>query len=235
MFNEGKFNKTLQKNLITCDVPQSSKSLELNSKISFEDLNNAMDLETTTTENDVHLKMQCCVDKDTQIDFLDLEINTNCNLLVCNRFVNIEACEAETETFLQFDTAGKNASVTSNTCDKLCGTDILDEDKCIGRDTGHFNSQSTYTCDNGFHGFSSITEESDLSDICKVKFAVFHLLLQTISHISNEKLSREYRLVLFLMKMKLGLTSAALGVIFGVHRTSASRIFKNILQILSTK
>ncbi|KAK0177043.1 hypothetical protein PV328_001130 [Microctonus aethiopoides] len=84
-----------------------------------------MDLETTTTENDVHLKMQCCVDEGTQVDFLDLEINTNCNLLVCNRFVNIEACEAETQTFLQFDTAGKNASVTSNTCDKLCGTDIL--------------------------------------------------------------------------------------------------------------
>ncbi|KAK0170619.1 hypothetical protein PV328_008452 [Microctonus aethiopoides] len=54
--NRAKFKKTLQKNLITCDVPQSSKSLELNSKISFEDLNNAMDLETTTTENDVHLK-----------------------------------------------------------------------------------------------------------------------------------------------------------------------------------
>ncbi|KAK0077272.1 hypothetical protein PV325_004183 [Microctonus aethiopoides] len=105
-----RFKKTLQKNLITCDVPQSSKSLELNSEIWFEDLNDAMDLETTTTENDVHLKTQCCVDEGTQVNFLDLEINTNCNLLVCNRFVNIEACEAEIQTFLQFDTVGKNAN-----------------------------------------------------------------------------------------------------------------------------
>lgn len=66
-----------------------------------------------------------------------------------------------------------------------------------------------------------------------VTLATFAFLLQSVaSGNANEKLCPSDRLILFLMKMKLGMTNAALGVVFHVHRTSASRIFKSILSQL---
>nr|XP_037276744.1 uncharacterized protein LOC119169834 [Rhipicephalus microplus] len=43
------------------------------------------------------------------------------------------------------------------------------------------------------------------------------------------------RLLLFLMKMKHGLTFAALGALFSVHRTTASRVFYAVLDLLHAK
>ncbi|XP_037528669.2 uncharacterized protein LOC119405915 [Rhipicephalus sanguineus] len=43
------------------------------------------------------------------------------------------------------------------------------------------------------------------------------------------------RLLLFLMKMKHGLTFAALGALFSVHRTTASRVFYAVLDVLHAK
>ncbi|KAL1415866.1 hypothetical protein MTO96_028649 [Rhipicephalus appendiculatus] len=63
----------------------------------------------------------------------------------------------------------------------------------------------------------------------------------------NELLTREMRtpratditvgsrLLLFLMKMKHGLTFAALGALFSVHRTTASRVFYAVLDVLRAK
>lgn len=47
------------------------------------------------------------------------------------------------------------------------------------------------------------------------------------------RISKHNRLLMFLMKMKTGLTYLALGVLFGVHRTTVSRIFLSTLQHLT--
>lgn len=69
--------------------------------------------------------------------------------------------------------------------------------------------------------------------IKRCSIASFNFLLKTIVQNPHEKLSRENRLLLFLIRMKLGISFAALGVLFHVHRTTDSRNFDYIVSHLA--
>ncbi|XP_039297328.1 uncharacterized protein LOC120354355, partial [Nilaparvata lugens] len=87
---------------------------------------------------------------------------------------------------------------------------------------------------NGFYGFKSINDEKQLSSICGVSYAIFHTILNLLSA-TKTKMSKENRLLLFFMKLKLGLSYAALGVLFQVHSTTASSIFKQITKEIAQR
>ncbi|XP_040077607.1 uncharacterized protein LOC120849456 [Ixodes scapularis] len=91
----------------------------------------------------------------------------------------------------------------------------------------------------GFYGYQSLVNHNErvdaLRDLTGVTAMVFLTLLNLLSKVRGErylKLGMKSKLLLFLVKMKHGLTFSALGVLFGIHRTSASRIFYTILDVL---
>jgi hypothetical protein len=89
----------------------------------------------------------------------------------------------------------------------------------------------------GFHGLSSVVTDKQLSSLTGVTFTVFtHILglLNIVLH-GNAKINQSDKLLLYLMKMKLGISYSALGVLFGVHRCTVQRIFNLTLEELSQK
>jgi len=108
------------------------------------------------------------------------------------------------------------------------------EDKSCGIESS--NNNSCLSC-NTFHGFQSIESEQSLKDITGITFKIFDFLLSLIPNNINSQtiLSKENYLLIFLMKLKLGLTYSALSVFFKIHRTTVSRVFLECLHILSKK
>ena len=89
-----------------------------------------------------------------------------------------------------------------------------------------------------FNGYSSIKSEQEIMDLAGVSSKTFNLLLKMVSGSSiykdnRRKMSNENRLLLFLMKMKCGLTFSTLSALFDLHRSNASRNFYSILDCLS--
>ncbi|XP_064472486.1 uncharacterized protein LOC135386942 [Ornithodoros turicata] len=88
----------------------------------------------------------------------------------------------------------------------------------------------------GFLGYTSLkSSEQALQDLCSVTMTVFSILLNMLpeQRCRQSDMTREDRLVLFLMKLKLGISFTALASLFGVCRTTAARAFKTTLDILS--
>ncbi|XP_058801535.1 uncharacterized protein LOC131670163 [Phymastichus coffea] len=87
-----------------------------------------------------------------------------------------------------------------------------------------------------FTGFAGITSEQDLKILTGIKFDVFNHLLKFIIPGKDGQpqffrtLSTEDRLLLFLMKLKLGISFSAIGLLFGVSRQTVSNIFFSILE-----
>ncbi|XP_066603636.1 uncharacterized protein [Prorops nasuta] len=119
--------------------------------------------------------------------------------------------------------------------DVICGSDITFEDKCVGPEDYSAKRNCISKYKSGFHGYESIVSDEEMNTLAGVRIKVFQLLLTLIVNVNSEKISKENYLLLFLMKIKLGLSSSALGVLFNIHRTTTSRYFKNSLQILVIK
>lgn len=87
-----------------------------------------------------------------------------------------------------------------------------------------------------FAGYESVSKStSALEDLCNVSRAVFALLL-SVFPVSTERkcdVSKEDRLLLFLMKLKLGISYSSLATLFSISETSASRHFKSVLKTLA--
>ncbi|CAN7976018.1 unnamed protein product [Ixodes persulcatus] len=86
-----------------------------------------------------------------------------------------------------------------------------------------------------FAGYDSLVGKSGaLEELCSVSTSVFALLLHLLSSIvvRENDISIENKLLIFLLKLKLGISFTSLGVLFGVHRTTASRIFFFVLKNL---
>lgn len=139
----------------------------------------------------------------------------NVNVLFCNLYLSTgnSKCDSETLTVLTVPNSDKN--VMTDTCFKRdcgIGVDLIQEKK-------------------SFCGYKSVEgNENSLLDIAGVKIAVFQLLLSLLPTISHKcSLTKENMLLLFLMKMKLGLAFSAIAVIFRCHRTTASANFKFVL------
>ncbi|CAN7981915.1 unnamed protein product [Ixodes pacificus] len=90
----------------------------------------------------------------------------------------------------------------------------------------------------GFYNYQSlVAKENDdaLRDLTGVTYTVFLALLSLLPRVRGERyldLAVDSKLLLFLMKMKHGLTFSALGVLFSIHRSIASRIFYATLDVL---
>ena len=89
----------------------------------------------------------------------------------------------------------------------------------------------------GFKGYRSVTSDDSLNQVAGINMDYFLLLLSIISSVACPKtkkmISDENRLLIFLVKMKTGLTFSALGIFFGLHRTTISKIFYSTLEILA--
>jgi len=107
------------------------------------------------------------------------------------------------------------------------------KDKYCGPSSESYNS--CLSCDK-FHGYESINSELSLKDLTGTSYAVFNMLVNMLPDTSgNSTLNNYNKLLLFLMKIKLGVSFSAIGVMFKIHRTTVSRIFFYILYILSKK
>ncbi|XP_064469947.1 uncharacterized protein LOC135384684 [Ornithodoros turicata] len=82
---------------------------------------------------------------------------------------------------------------------------------------------------------SAFATKRALLNLCGVNEAVFALLssLLPLARERSANLTLENKLLIFLMKMKRGISFRVLGVQFGMHETTASRIFHAVLGILS--
>lgn len=83
-----------------------------------------------------------------------------------------------------------------------------------------------------FYGYQSIKNEKHLISIAGINQEVFNLFLTYVPEQCHTKKSKEDRLLLCLVKIKLGITFTAISIFFKLHRSSCSRIFKYLLFIL---
>lgn len=88
---------------------------------------------------------------------------------------------------------------------------------------------------NHFSGFYSISNEQQLKGLTGTTFKVFNLLISFIPTSSNSSITKENRLLIFLLKIKLGITYSAISAIFNINPTTVTRIFYNILYALANQ
>lgn len=187
------------------------------------------------------------VDQGTQVDFLEIDEETE-KLCICNRYVTLVPkeksdamnvsendanappvqyypikCEVETLTRIPAAVVEKKVEIVY--IEKKQEIKNVKEEKKV--------------CESGFHGYSSIDHEQALIDLAGVTREVFQLLFKILSRRNESKLNNrqkitlENNLLIFLIKMKCGLTFSALSVLFKVHRSTISRIFYSTLDYLS--
>ncbi|XP_050041015.2 uncharacterized protein [Dermacentor andersoni] len=83
-----------------------------------------------------------------------------------------------------------------------------------------------------FLGYNSLIQRKDaFRELCGVSANVFSLLLSVLSPIVVREMDAPIfqKLSIFLMKMKLGVSFASIALLFGLHRTTVSRIFYFVL------
>jgi len=88
---------------------------------------------------------------------------------------------------------------------------------------------------NHFNGFYSISTEQQLKGLTGTTFKLFNLLLSFIPISSNSSITKENRLLIFLLKMKLCITYSAISAIFNINPTTVTRVFYNILYALANQ
>lgn len=142
---------------------------------------------------------------------------------ICDRYLYESGkCEASVQTDVYL-----NSKIIEVTPKKLksvkCGPDTKNmEDVAVG-------TNDELPAIRSFTGFLSIEDEGQLLDLAGVTFDNFQILLDAMETKHTWKISKEDRLLMFLVKLKFGVTYAALSVLFSVHRTTASVIFVNVL------
>lgn len=173
---------------------------------------------------------------ETQVDFADRdeELSTHPLLFMCNRTASDTACHAETQmNSPNLRRSFKMEGTKAKTRDACCGNSTSYEDKSTG-----FENDLPVDCNSGFQGISSLKSKSDreILDLTGVTHKAFALMLKVLSKhkVDGIKISQENRLLIFLMKMKCGLTFSALSVLFNVHRSTVSRIFFATVQYLAS-
>ncbi|XP_064488902.1 uncharacterized protein LOC135400871 [Ornithodoros turicata] len=93
--------------------------------------------------------------------------------------------------------------------------------------------------DASFKGFASVSckslakQEDILRSLTSVQHSAFMMLLNIVLRSLGKSEDIADYVLLFLMKFKLGLSFSALGVLFGIHRTTAVRHFYAVLKCLT--
>lgn len=165
-------------------------------------------------------------DQECQIDFISSGIE-QIRTFTCNRFIYMtNCCDAEVQTEIPEIATLKTILNRKKMKDNevQCGTSLTDlVDKLVG-----FNEvvvkQDRKQC--SFCGFLSIETDEQLSDIAGVNFQNFNFLLSKTKNPSQRSaITKEQRLLIFLVKMKTGLAFSAIGIFFASHWSTVSRIF----------
>ncbi|XP_063528978.1 uncharacterized protein LOC134740463 [Cydia strobilella] len=162
-------------------------------------------------ENSVSVSLK--IDSECQVDLYPDGQNPG-KTFTCNRYIfyGKETCDADVQTEIDISTKiMKDFKITKH---RGCNTA-----KSISVD------RATITDNKYFAGFQSIKTDEQLLDLAGVTLNNFYFLLKTTQKNHKYMVSEKDRLLLFLMKMKLGVTFSALSVLFGIHRTTVSRIF----------
>ncbi|KAJ8720791.1 hypothetical protein PYW08_006256 [Mythimna loreyi] len=170
--------------------------------------------------NELHPTQPPLVNQECQVNIFS-EINLRETTFICNRFIYTDRCDAE----IQVDIATTSRILMTN--------NSIKKDKSCGTVKRSFQDQFTETKSQEFAGFSSIINDNDLLDLAGLSFSNFEFLISKLTVIKCT-VSMKDRLLIFLMKMKTGLTFSALSVLFGIHRTTISRIFYSILKNLAS-
>ncbi|XP_044739989.1 uncharacterized protein LOC123301317 [Chrysoperla carnea] len=148
------------------------------------------------------------VDQECQVDFYSRS-DVQSQTFICNRFVKDDMCHAETQTEILEDTrpikiyCGNNNKKFAN---KECGTPHKT----------FVDTESQTDNKHGFHGFASVTKDREILDLAGVSFPNFDFLLTKIRPPRKCIVSKKDRLLIFLMKIKTGLTFSGLGVLSDV-------------------
>jgi len=88
----------------------------------------------------------------------------------------------------------------------------------------------------GFYGYSSIKNSKKFSTLTGVSKEVFQLFLNMLPNVTHiKKVSKENRLLIFLIKMKSGMSFSEISEFFMLDISTVSRIFYATLNILSLK
>ena len=87
-----------------------------------------------------------------------------------------------------------------------------------------------------FMGFENVkNNDAKLKGLTGVNFKVFNILLSHISDYRGGVYNNENNLLLFLSKLKQGISFTTLAIYFDTNKTTASRIFLEILKILADR
>ncbi|XP_043274333.1 uncharacterized protein [Venturia canescens] len=229
-----RFDRSLRRQIKSRSKQSSNPRAEGSGTQNFE--NEELSLSNKLSDHSTSLR----TDQETQVDFL--ELSSTSFTFVYNHHASTKpyCSEAGVQVSIPLVISKQNySSAGKEKKDSCCGTDIVQKDVCVGPDTVNKNLQ--VKCDSGFHGFSSITSNQELLDLAGVTFDTFNLLLKVLeqNRLNNPKILNDSRtplrdqLLIFLLKMKCGITFSALSVLFKVHRTTASRIFFFLLRHLA--
>uniref|UniRef100_A0A131YKB8 Harbinger n=1 Tax=Rhipicephalus appendiculatus TaxID=34631 RepID=A0A131YKB8_RHIAP len=115
-----------------------------------------------------------------------------------------------------------------------CETDpaptVLASSNLVDRAVGP-NTRACY-----FGGYDTISSTAGaIRNLCGVDDNVFSLLLSLLPHVRDKAsdVNLQNKLIIFLLKLKHGLPFSAIAVLFGIHETTASRIFFMVLGTLA--
>lgn len=188
-----------------------NRSQILSSQVKNISSNNTLDGQDNGINQNCSLQTKC--DAATQVTF---------NGIFNNNFV-FECIQNKNDVNTQISAPVK-LDIFNKTClvDKICGPDSDNVMSCL-------------SCES-FHGFESIENEKQLISLTGTTFSVFNLLLSFLKdQININSVKKGDRLLLFLMKIKLGISYSAISVLFKINPTTVSRIFIECLSLLCKK
>ncbi|XP_064479740.1 uncharacterized protein LOC135393136 [Ornithodoros turicata] len=103
---------------------------------------------------------------------------------------------------------------------------VESEVQAVPETQSRYSGRSSRTCI--FQGYETLRDQTaTLHDLCGTTPEVFALLLSLLTNfrVREVDVTIPNKLLIFLMKLKLGITFTGLGALFGIHRSTASRIF----------
>lgn len=174
-----------------------------------------------------HAKALKC-DKATQADIFRND-NRNSETFACNRYIyNKKVCDCETQTAIEIS---KQIVDVSN-CRKFEETvsnSNLEKFVDLGASEEQVKVESK-----GFVGISSVKDNEELIGLTGISFESFKFLLKRFELKDNNcKVSKENSLLIFLMKMKSGLSFSKIGALLSIDETTAFEIFDSVLHYLA--
>lgn len=159
----------------------------------------------------------------------NVSLKSTHNFFVCSRFEKLNGiCDAET----QCDLSDNNITKVNRKqyADKKSENHVIFVDKSVN--TGeNYNSKTSFEKDS-FKGYLSIKNDDQLTDIARVTRETFKILLNRLKIFKTRKVTIEDRLLIFLFKLKTGLTYSVIAVIFCVTITRVTDIFITTLETL---